>query len=143
MKPLFHFLKYRPLSILAMAGAVRDILLGIGFIVGWTQITQTLIYQNYDELWPGYSGMVAGIVFVVIGIGLIWAAINTKRDWLVHALNVQAFFWLFSTLMYALNGHFLLAMIFGVFFTFPAGFTAFYVKYNPPLDHIIRGEAKS
>jgi len=139
MKRIYHFLKYRPLSILAMAGGIRDILLGAGFLTGFIQITQTLIYQNYEELVPGYSGGFVGLLLILSGLAVIYFATQTKRVGLVHALNVQAFLWLFSTIMYILNGHLLLAAIFGVFFTFPAGFIAFYVKYNPPQDQVLGG----
>lgn len=137
MNKIRFFCKYRPLSVLAMAGALRDILLGIGFLIGLEQITQTLIYQNYDELIPGISGPVVGVLLVAISLCTIGFAAMTKRVALTGALKVQAALWLFSTLMYILNGHWLLAGIFGIFFCFPAAFIAFYVKYNPPQDHVL------
>lgn len=137
MNRIRFFFKYRPISILAMAGALRDILLGIGFIIGYEQITQTLIYQNYDELVPGYSGPVVGAALILIGVLILWAASQTKRWFLTGTLKVQAALWLFSTIMYVLNGHWMLAGIFGVFFCFPALFMALYVKYNPPQDQLI------
>lgn len=130
-------MKYRPLSILAMASAIRDILLGIGFIAGWSDITQTLIYQNYNDLFPGYSGPVVGILFILAGVSIIIGAVKTNRRFMVQALNFQALAWLFSTIVYMLNGNFILAAIFGTFFSFPAGFMAFHIKYNPPQDQVI------
>lgn len=137
MNKIRHFLKYRPISILAMSGAVRDILLGLGFILGYEQITRTLIYQNYDELVPGYSGPVVGVMLILIGLFVIGFAVKTKRWLLTGALKFQAALWFFSTIMYILNGHWMLAGIFGVFFCFPALFMALYIKYNPPQDHVL------
>lgn len=137
MDKVKFFFRYRPVSILGMAGAVRDILLGLGFILGFKQITHTLIYQNYNELWPDVSGPVVGVVLILIGIAIIWAAMLTKRRYLVGAFKFQAALWFFSTIMYILNGHWMLAGIFGVFFCFPAIFMALHIKYNPPQDELI------
>lgn len=137
MKRVNFFMKYRPISILAMAGAIRDILLGIGFIAGWSDITQTLIYQNYNDLFPGFSGPLVGILFILAGLSICVGAVRTNRKFMVQALNFQALAWLFSTFVYILNGNFILAGIFGIFFSFPAGFMAFHIKYNPPQDQVI------
>lgn len=127
-------IKYRPLSILAAAGAIRDILFGIGFVAGWGQVIQTLIYQNYNSLIPGISGPLVGIVLILCGLLVMWGAYNSNRKRMVTALNVQALIWMFSTIVYILNGYWLLAAVFGVFFSFPAGFTAMHIKLFMPLD---------
>lgn len=126
------------MSVLAMAGGTRDFLLGLGFLAGWEQITRTLIYQNYDELVPGVSGQAAGIMFIIAGLIVNFAAIKGNRKWMALALNIQAFAWMFSTLMYLLNGHYLLGAIFGVFFTFPAGYKAYYIKNHASIDAQLR-----
>lgn len=129
-----HFFNYRPLSVLAIAGGARDILLGFGFLSGIGEITRTLIFQNYDELIPGYTGPLMGILFVLVGLGVIVTALKYDRKWLNVGLRFQALAWLFTTLMYCLNGNFLLAAIFGLLCSFPAGYIAFYVKNHPAID---------
>ena len=129
-----EFFSYRPVSVLAISSGVRDILLGIGFLIGWDQITRTLIYQNYEELIPGVSGFGSGALMVVVGVTVILSSLVSNRDWMSSSIKLQSLVWLFSTLMYILNGHWMLAAIFGIFFTFPAGYSGYYVKHHPPID---------
>jgi len=131
------FFNYRPLSVLAISAGIRDILVGIGFLVGWEQITRTLIFMNYNELIPGISGLIAGGLFIAVGLAVVISCIRYNPSWMSVNLKTQSLFWLFSTLMYMLNGHFLLAAIFGLFFMLPAGYSGFYVKYHPEIFDIV------
>lgn len=116
---------------MSTVGGIRDLLIGLGFIFGLEQIQQTRIYQNYEELVPGHSGLAMGILFLVVGLFVAVTAILDKTKWTKIGLDFQAFAWLFSSLMYLMNGEVLLAVIFGVFFSIPAGYLAFYYKYAP------------
>lgn len=133
-----HFIDYRPLSVLAISGGIRDILLGVGFLFQWNQITQTLIFQNYDSLIPGWSGYGAGILLILAGVIVTITSLLYKRAWMIGGLKAQALLWLFSTLMYTLNGHFLLACIFGLLMLVPAGYIAYYVKFHPARDEELK-----
>jgi hypothetical protein len=118
----------RPLSFLSIVGGVRDILIGIGFILGLDEIRQTRLFMNYDALVPGYSGIVVGVILLAVGL-LVSVMATTKKIKPTRAgLTAQAFLWLFSTLMYALSGSYLLAVIFGIFFSLPAGYIAYQYK---------------
>lgn len=127
-------IKYRPLSVLAIAGAMRDIVLGTGFIWGLNDITRTLLYQNYNSLIPGYSGYIVGVMLILSGLSVIYGAYKGNRKRMVRALHVQSLIWLFSTLMYALNGSFILALIYGLGFSFLPGFIGLHVKFYAPAD---------
>lgn len=106
-------------------------LIGLGFIFALEQIRQTRIFQNYEELIPGYSGLAMGWLFLLVGGLVAVTALLDKTQWTRLGLRFQAYAWLFSTFMYALNGDFLLAATFGIFFSVPAGYLAFYYKYAP------------
>lgn len=121
----------RPLCFLSTVGGIRDVLIGLGFIFALEQIRQTRIFQNYEELIPGYSGLAMGWLFLIVGGVVAVTALLDKTQWTQLGLRFQAYAWLFSTIMYALNGDFLLAAIFGIFFSVPAGYLAFYYKYTP------------
>lgn len=121
----------RPLCFLSTVGGIRDVLIGLGFIFALEQIRQTRIFQNYEELIPGYSGMAMGWLFLVVGLFVAVTALLDKTHWTRMGLRFQAYAWLFSTFMYALNGDFLLAAVFGIFFSVPAGYLSFYYKYAP------------
>lgn len=121
----------RPLCFMSMVGGIRDFLIGIGFVFGLEQIQQTRLFQNYDALVPGITGMGAGYLFLLIGLVVAVAALADRVEQTRLGLRFQAYAWLFSAIMYAMHGDFLLALIFGVFFSVPAGYLAFYYKYAP------------
>jgi hypothetical protein len=125
-----NFTNNRPLCFLSTVGGIRDTLVGIGFIFGLEQIRQTRLFQNYDALFPGYSGLLMGIAFIAIGLVVAVTATLDKTHITRRGLKIQAYAWLFSTLMYSFNGDFILAAIFGIFFSLPAGYLAFYYKYS-------------
>lgn len=121
----------RPLCFLSTCGGVRDSGIGVGFILGLEQIRQTRLFQNYDELVPGYTGMGVGVLLLIVGLIVAVTAVADKTKWTQIGLRIQAFVWLFSAIMYSLNGDLLLGLIFGMFFSIPAGYLAFYYKYAP------------
>lgn len=121
----------RPLCFLSTVGGIRDFLIGLGFVLGLEQIRQTRLFQNYDELFPGYSGLVMGALFIAVGLFVAVTATLDKTEYTRFGLQFQAFAWLFSAIMYGMSGDFLLAAIFGVFFSVPAGYLAFYYRYAP------------
>lgn len=126
-----NFTNNRPLCFLSTLGGIRDFLIGLGFVLGLEQIRQTRLFQNYDELFPGYSGLVMGALFIVVGLFVAVTATLDKTKFTRFGLRFQALAWLFSAIMYALSGDFLLCAIFGVFFSIPAGYLAFYYQHSP------------
>lgn len=134
MNSTSNFTNNRPMCFLSTVGAVRDVLIGLGFLFGLEEIRQTRLFQNYDDLIPGYSGMAVGILLFMVGLFVAVTAISDKTQWTKAGLNFQAYAWLFSTIMYALHGEFLLAAIFGVFFSIPAWYIGFCYKRKHMLD---------
>jgi hypothetical protein len=118
------------MAVLAAAGGLRDAAIGVGFLFSLAEIRQTLLYQNYNELIPGITGPIVGLAFILVGLFVAWCATAGRNREARFGLRVQAFLWLFSAFMYALNGGWLLAVIFGVGFSFFAGYLAFFQKHG-------------
>lgn len=121
----------RPLCFLSAVGGARDVLIGLGFLFGLEEIRQTRLYQNYEDLVPGYSGVAVGLLLLLIGSIVAATSLSDRVKWTRMGLNVQAFAWLFSMIMYAMHGNFVLAAVFGLFFSVPAGYLAYYYKNTP------------
>lgn len=128
---LRNFFNNRPLCLISTLIGIKDIGLGLGFIFGLYEIQRTLLYQNYDELIPGMSGYIAGGLFLVTGLITVITAIWDKIEITRIGLRVSAFVWLFSGIMYASDGNWILAVALGFVFSALAGYLAYYYKYAP------------
>lgn len=128
---LANFTNNRPLAFLSALGGLRDFFMGLGFVLGLSQIQQTHLYQNYNALIPHFSGPAAGWLLIVIGLVVVVSALMNKTRWVQKGLRASALIWLFSTIMYGLNGDLVLASIFGIFFSIPAGYLAYYYRFSP------------
>jgi hypothetical protein len=120
----------RPLCFLASVLATKDILLGTGFILGIDNLNQGRLYSNFDALWPGMSGDLMGLLFIIVGVFVLGSVLAGRPYFVRLGLRFQAYAWLFSGLMYMLNGFFLVSIIYGFFFSILAGYLAFYFKYS-------------
>ena len=126
----------RPLSLMATGLGLRDIFVGLGFLFNFNDISTTLLYQNFNGLLPGSAdGYLAGSLFLVLGLIVFVTAFMGKIHIASIGLRGQALVWLFSTIMYVINGQLLLAVIIGLFFCVAAGYLSFYFKYAPVLRH--------
>jgi hypothetical protein len=120
----------RPLAFLSIAGAVRDIIIGLGFLLSWDDIRATRLFKNYDELIPGQSGWIVGLLMVTAGVLVIVTSLMSRVPPVRFGLDMQASIWAFSTWMYAINGDFLFALILGAFFCVSAAYTSYYYRYG-------------
>lgn len=125
-----NIIRNRPLAFLSIAGGLRDIIIGLAFILAWEDIRGTRLFKNYDELMPGYSGWVVGVLLLVAGIVVVVTSLTAQVPPARIGLDMQSGIWAFSTLMYALNGDFLFALILGAFFCVLASYTSYYYKYG-------------
>src|SRR5690348_2334770 len=124
----------RPLRLMAAGLAAKDTLLGLGFIYNLSDIAHTLLYQNFNGLAGGeMGGMIAGILLVIFGVYTLITSLVGSLNLASYGLRFEALFWLFSTIMYILNGQLLLALTNGIFFTVASGYLAFLFKWMPYL----------
>lgn len=128
---MVDFTSNRPLCFLSSVGGARDFLIGLGFILGLSQIKQTHLFQNFNALIPGFSGPAVGWILLLVGLAVTIAAMVDNEPVTKAGLRVQQFLWLFSAFMYFLSGDIILGLVFGVFFSIPAGYLAFYYKHSP------------
>lgn len=128
---LIDFINNRPLCFFSFMVGLKEIAFGLGFILALEEIRQTRVYQNYDALIPGYTGIIAGVVMVIIGLFISITAIADHIEVTRPALRASAFLWLFSAFMYALNGDVILALGIGLFMSAIPGYLAFYYKHAP------------
>jgi len=124
------FLNNRPLCVIGMLSGLKDILVGTGFLFQFNQVTRTHLFQNFNELIPGYSGWIVGIFFILSGIVVITGESINKMKLARWGLRYQAYAWLFSGIMYTLDQEWILALILGGFFSVVSGYTAYYYKYK-------------
>ena len=126
------FLRNRPLCFLSTVGGLRDFLLGLGFIFSVDHITHTMLYSNFSEIAPGFF---AGLMFTIVGGFTMLTAFVDKIKYARWGLRAQSFIWLFSGLMYALDGSWIFAFMLGGYFSVMAGYLGYYYKYAPLWAH--------
>jgi hypothetical protein len=126
-----NFFNNRPLCLLSTTAGLRDIIIGLSFLLGLEQITSTQIYKNFDELVPGYSATGAGLVFMLVGLFVAATATLDRIHLAKIGLEVQAIMWLFAAIMYAADNNWMLAIGFAGFISFVSGYISYYYKYSP------------
>lgn len=126
-----NFVNNRPLCLISTLIGIKDFLLGLGFVLMIPEITRTFLFQNFDALVPGYSGPVAGAIFMIVAAVVIVTAVWDKIEVTRVFLRASAFLWLFSGIMYAADGNWVLAVALGFFMSVLSGYIAYYYKYAP------------
>jgi hypothetical protein len=124
----------RPLCLIAAGLGIRDFFVGLGFIFNFSDVTQTLLYQNFTGLLHGPAdGIIAGVLFIIFGLFVMVTALMNKPRPAAVGLRFQSLVWMFSAIMFFINGQFLLAIVTGLFFSIAAGYLAFFFRYGPEL----------
>lgn len=131
VKEVGYFLNNRPLCFLSTVFSVRDFILGLALFLGVSDLSQSRLVANLNELGGAW---IYGIVFMVIALLTAGTAIADKAAWTKFGLQAQAWWWLFAGVTYLINGNFWLAAIFGLLASVPSGYLAFYYKYTPIWD---------
>lgn len=119
------FMNTAPMTVLSILFSIRDLILSLAFILATPDITQTLLYQNIADIMPP---ALFGVLFGIICLVTIVAAITGSTKIVMRGLDAQAFLWLFSGFVYVFTGAWFLAMIFGLFFSAPSGYISYYYK---------------
>ena len=122
-------LQSKPLRVLTALGGLRDIVIGLVFIIGHTQVQSLTLYQNFDSLIPGLSGILAGIAFLSVGVFAFATAGLDMPVLAKYPLKFQALMWMFSSIVYIMSGNWLLALIYGLVNSIPAAYIAYNYTY--------------
>ena len=126
VKRIAHFLDTRPLGVFALAFGVRDMLLGFGLLLVLSGLSQSVLFENLNELG---GAQVYGAILVVVSVVTMTAAALRHRVTARVALAIQAWFWLFACMSYLFNGNPLMASLFMVMCCIPSGYLAYFSKH--------------
>lgn len=130
-KEAAYFLNTRPLGFLSVLFSLRDVFMGIGLSFNRPDLTRSILYHNLDALG---SARIYGIILIVVGVFTAVMALRERTKLAKFGLRVMSWFWLFACFCYFLNGNYLLSLVWLCCASLPAGYIAFYYKYNPMWD---------
>jgi hypothetical protein len=100
-------LNNRPVRVLGFISAIHSFIYGFGYITAMGGFTGTVLYVNFGDK---ISTQVFGVILLITGSLLAFAYSRNNPKTVRAATIVQTAVWLFATMMYLLNGAYLLAL---------------------------------
>lgn len=115
----------RPVRVLGFITAFHSIIYGIGYLTNWGGFDGALVGLQISNLLVNV-GLGAVLTFVGAGLMYAYSVLNPKT---IRALSyLQGLAWLFVTLLYIINGAFLLALGIGVTWSVVSVYISFATK---------------
>jgi hypothetical protein len=102
-----RFLLTRPITILGILSALHSIVYGVGFIFGAGGFSRTVLYMETSQV---MDPMYFGVGLLAIGLAVMVSFLRGKNRTVSVSSFTQSFIWFFATLIYWLNGEYLLGI---------------------------------
>lgn len=118
-------LNNRPVRVLGFVTALHSVVYGTGFLTGVGGFNGALVGLQVSSL---ALTNILGSVLIIVGVLLAWAYARLNPKTIQFVSQAQAFIWLFVSLMYLLNGAFLLAICVGLVWSIISGYIAYATK---------------
>lgn len=134
---VYSTLVKRPFSIIGAITAIHSIVYGVGYMFGAGGFIDTVLYRNVGDL---LTPTLFGLILFVVGVGALWSFAKAKADSVSLFSTMQSFLWLFATLVYMLNGAWLLGLGVGLVWAALSGYAAFAFKHQ--VEIVIEQERK-
>lgn len=116
---------YRPLTLIGLIGALHMIAYGVGYTIPTSGFQSTVLYDSIAEIMSTFS---VGVFFILSGLYSIWAWIGDHPKHISWSCSILAFFWMFASFCYFVNGAPALGVGIGFVWSLLHGYLAFAYK---------------
>lgn len=118
-------LNNRPVRVLGFVTALHSLVYGIGYLTSWGGFGGALVGLDVRSLAITNT---LGIVLSVVGAILMWAYARLNPKTIRTLSRMQSLIWLFITMLYLVNGAYLLALGVGFTWAIVSGYLAYSTK---------------
>lgn len=125
MNWLINVMNYRPNTTIAVISALHSLAVGVGFIFNLAAVKALALYPLVIFMTP----QLFGLLFVVVSIVTIAGLVLERSGLVSYGSDVQSAVWLFTFILYVINGYWYIGLINAIFWSIIAGYTGFAFKH--------------